>query len=64
MSIFLPVFTRTKSGVLFEIIVGELPNNGEPLEIKTDKKSKNVKFVVTRVSAETESAGLAEIEIY
>ena len=47
-----------------EIIVGELPNNGEPLEVQVDKNSKNVKFVVTKVSVSTESVGLAEIEVY
>ncbi|MEE0649275.1 discoidin domain-containing protein [[Clostridium] scindens] len=47
-----------------EIIVGELPNNGEPLEVQVDKNSKNVKFVVTKVSDSTESVGLAEIEVY
>lgn len=47
-----------------EIKVGELPNNGRPLEIEIAKNSASVKFVVTGVSDSTVAAGLAEIEVY
>ena len=46
-----------------EIEVGELPNNGRPLEIAVNKKSSSVKFVITSVSDSTTSTGLAEIEV-
>lgn len=46
-----------------EVEVGELPNNGSPLEIELKKQSKSVKFVVTSVSESTTSAGLAEIAV-
>lgn len=47
-----------------EELVGELPNDGSPLEIQTNKKSKNIKFVITSVSDTTKQTGLAEIEVY
>ncbi len=47
-----------------EVEVGELPNNGRPLEVPVNKESKSVRFVVTSVSESTENAGLAEIEVY
>lgn len=46
-----------------EIEVGELPNNGRPLEIPVNKNSRSVKFVITSVSGSTTSTGLAEIEV-
>lgn len=46
-----------------QIQVGELPNNGRPLEIEVSKNSKSVKFVINSVSDSTTSTGLAEIEV-
>ena len=47
-----------------EIKVGELSNNGRPVEIEVNKASKSIKFVVTKVSESTTNTGLAEIEVY
>lgn len=47
-----------------EVEVGELPNDGRPLEIEVSKQSSSVKFVVTSVSETTTDTGLAEIEVY
>jgi LmbE family N-acetylglucosaminyl deacetylase len=47
------------------ISIGELPNDGRPLEIEVDNIStRNIKLVVDSVSSTTTSVGLAEIEVY